>query len=263
MVRTLIQLLKTGNVTQAKPYPDLPAYSRGLPGVTGDPCQATGGCRACADLCPSAAIRVSADPDGGRVDLDLGRCLACGLCTDACPSGTLAVDRSTTVAAVQREALVLSNRLNAAVAPKPAGPVVMLRRSIHLREVAAGDSGADMEIANLNNPIFDGSRFGIHFVASPRFADGLLVTGPVPRAMQEPLRRCYDAMATPRVVIAAGAAAISGGLLADGYAGADGVDRILPVDAYIPGNPPHPWYVIHGIQLAMGAVEPRGASTPK
>src|SRR5206468_10422859 len=123
------------------------------------------------------------------------------------------------------------------------------RNSIHLRVVSTGDSAADLEVAAANNPIFDASRFGIHFVASPRFADALLVTGPVPRAMQEPLRRCYDAMAEPRLVIAAGASAISGGLHRGGYAEANGVDPILPVSVYIPGSPPHPWYILHGLLL--------------
>jgi Ni,Fe-hydrogenase III small subunit len=104
------------------------------------------------------------------------------------------------------------------------------------------------------NPIFDAARFGIHFVASPRHADALLVTGPVPRAMQEPLRRCYEAMAEPRLVIAVGAAAISGGVHAGGYAEANGVDAVLPVDVYVPGHPPHPWMVVHGMMVAMGRV---------
>jgi Ni,Fe-hydrogenase III small subunit len=102
------------------------------------------------------------------------------------------------------------------------------------------------------NPVFDVARFGVQFVASPRFADALLVTGPVGRAMQSPLRRCYDAMAEPRLVIAVGSCAISGGLFRDGYAEAQGVEPVLPVDIYIPGCPPHPWSIVHGLLLAMG-----------
>jgi Ni,Fe-hydrogenase III small subunit len=128
----------------------------------------------------------------------------------------------------------------------------LFRRSLHIREVSTGDNASDLEVAALNNPIFDASRFGIHFVASPRFADALLITGPVPRAMQEPLRRCYDAMATPRLVIAVGASAISGALHHGGYAQAKGADSIVPVAIYVPGHPPHPWYILHGILLAMG-----------
>jgi Ni,Fe-hydrogenase III small subunit len=146
---------------------------------------------------------------------------------------------------------VLSNKPLATTPALPAASVPF-RRSIHIREVSTGDNASDLEVAAANNPIFDASRFGIHFVASPRFADALMVTGPVARAMQEPLRRCYDAMAAPRLVIAVGASAISGGLHRAGYAQADGVDSILPVAIYIPGHPPHPWYILHGILLAMG-----------
>jgi Ni,Fe-hydrogenase III small subunit len=107
------------------------------------------------------------------------------------------------------------------------------------------------------NAIFDVARFGVQFVASPRFADALLVTGPVGRAMHEPLRRCYEAMAEPRVVIAAGTSAISGGMHCGGYAQACGVSGLLPVACYIPGAPPHPWSIIHGLLLVMGREEAR------
>lgn len=125
-------------------------------------------------------------------------------------------------------------------------------RSFHIREVSTGCNATDQEVAATINPIFDVSRFGVHFVASPRYADALLVTGPVGRAMQEPLLRCFDAMAEPRIVIAVGTCAISGGLHRDGYAEANGVDDSFPIAAYIPGSPPHPWSIIHGILIAMG-----------
>ena len=120
--------------------------------------------------------------------------------------------------------------------------------------MSTGDNACDLEVIASTNAIFDVARFGIHFVASPRFADALLVTGPVGRAMQEPLRRCYDAMAEPRLVIAAGVSAISGGMHGAGYANANGVAEILPVSVYIPGDPPHPWSIIHGLLRAMGRV---------
>jgi Ni,Fe-hydrogenase III small subunit len=123
---------------------------------------------------------------------------------------------------------------------------------MHIREVSTGDNASDLEVIASTNAIFDIARFGIHFVASPRFADALLVTGPVGRAMQEPLRRCYEAMAEPRIVIAVGTSAISGGLHGGGYAEANGASSLLPVSAYIPGDPPHPWSIIHGIMLTMG-----------
>jgi Ni,Fe-hydrogenase III small subunit len=123
---------------------------------------------------------------------------------------------------------------------------------LHIREVSTGDNASDLEVTASTNAVFDIARFGVHFVASPRFADALLVTGPVGRAMHEPLLRCYEAMAEPRIVIAVGTSAISGGLHSGGYAEANGVSGLLPVTTYIPGDPPHPWSIIHGILLAMG-----------
>jgi len=125
-------------------------------------------------------------------------------------------------------------------------------RSLNVREVSTGDGASDQEAIASTNSIFDVARYGIHFVASPRFADALLVSGPVGRAMHDPLRRCYDAMAEPKLVIALGASAISGGVFSGGYAEANGVGSILPVDCFIPGDPPHPWSIIHGLLLTMG-----------
>jgi Ni,Fe-hydrogenase III small subunit len=124
-------------------------------------------------------------------------------------------------------------------------------KSLDIREVSTGCNATDLEVAAITNPIFDCSRFGIHFVPSPRFADALLVTGPVGKAMHEPLLRCYDAMAEPRIVIAVGTCAISGGVHRGGYAEANGATPHLKVDAFVPGCPPHPWSILHGILLAM------------
>ncbi len=243
MIKTLISLIANGTVTQQTLLPDLPETSRGLPTVTDRDCN---DCGACAEACPTDAITVSQ----GEVRLDRGRCVACGLCTTTCPTGTIAVDRRTTVASRTRAGLVLSNRSEREPESAVAKPV--WHRSLSYREVSTGDNATDLEVAATNNAIFDASRFGIHNVASPRYADALVVTGPVARGMQEPLRRCHDAMADPRIVIAAGAAAISGVPFDGGYAGANGVDSILPVAVYVPGNPPHPWYLLHGLLLAMG-----------
>lgn len=254
MRHPLLALMRTGVITQRELCPDLPEDATGLPTVTTAPC-AGAACRECVAACPTAAITLTADGAGGVVALDRGRCIGCQACIEVCPAGTLVPDRSTRTAASMREALVLSNRPRPAVsAPIPAVP---FRRSLHIREVSTGCNAADLEVLATTNAVFDVARFGIHFVASPRFADALLVTGPVGRAMQEPLRRCYDAMAEPRLVIAAGTSAISGGLHRGGYAEANGVSDLLPVACYIPGEPPHPWSIIHGILLAMGALERR------
>jgi len=132
----------------------------------------------------------------------------------------------------------------------------LLGRSLHIREVDAGScNGCEMEIVGLNSPIYDVERFGIHFVASPRHADMLLVTGPVTRNMEMALRKTYAAMPAPRLVVAVGACGISGGIFGENYASLGGVDKIIPVDVYIPGCPPNPHALLHGILLAVGKME--------
>ncbi len=125
-------------------------------------------------------------------------------------------------------------------------------RSLHIREVDAGScNGCEIEITALNNPVYDIERFGIHFVASPRHADMLLVTGPVTRNMEIALRQSLEATPTPRMVVAAGACAIGGGIFGKSYASCGGVDKVIPVDVYIPGCPPHPEALLQGILTAM------------
>jgi NADH-quinone oxidoreductase B subunit len=135
----------------------------------------------------------------------------------------------------------------------------VLGRSLHIREVDAGScNGCEIEIVGLNSPIYDIERFGIHFVASPRHADLMLVTGPVTRNMELALRKTYDAMPEPRLVVAVGACGCSGGIFGQNYASLGGVDKILPVDVYIPGCPPNPHALLHGILLAIGRLDERG-----
>jgi Ni,Fe-hydrogenase III small subunit/formate hydrogenlyase subunit 6/NADH:ubiquinone oxidoreductase subunit I len=275
----LWSILRAGLVTQREICPDLAPDATGLPQVTEQPCDGTS-CGQCVAVCPTEAIRVANDDQGGAVELDRGRCIGCGECLAACPTGTLAPDRSTRTAVRSRSELVLMSRaapgalgsrlsalgptkasarhLAAQPAParaesrEPRAESRPFRRSLQIREVSTGCNATDLEVAAINNPIFDVARFGAQFVASPRFADALLVTGPVARGMQEPLRRCYEAMAEPRLVIAVGTCAISGGVHRGGYAGANGVAEILPVAVYVPGCSPHPWSIIHAILLAMG-----------
>jgi Ni,Fe-hydrogenase III small subunit len=126
-------------------------------------------------------------------------------------------------------------------------------RSLHIREVDAGScNGCEVEITGLNSPVYDIERFGIHFVASPRHADMLLVTGPVSRNMELALRKTYEATPPPRLVVAVGACGCSGGIFGQNYASVGGVDKVLPVDVYIPGCPPNPYALLHGILAAVG-----------
>ena len=133
-----------------------------------------------------------------------------------------------------------------------------LGRSLHIREVDAGScNGCEIEIVGLNSPVYDIERFGIHFVASPRHADMLLVTGPVSRNMELALRKTYDAMPSPRLVVAVGACGCSGGIFGESYASLGGVDKVLPVDVYVPGCPPSPHALLHGILTAIGRLPAR------
>lgn len=238
-----LTILRTGNIARDVERL-LPPYSAGLPTVTQEPCIGES-CSACVSACPTGAISIR---DGG-VFLDRGLCLGCSACLPVCPTGSLSPDHSTDTATLSREALVLSSAPGV-VAEKRGRDV--FRRSLHVREVSTGDGAGDAEVIASTNSVFDVARFGIHFVASPRFADALLVVGPVGRGMREPLRRCYGAMSEPRMVIACGVSAISGGLFRGGYAEADGVDSVLPVDCYIPGDPPHPWSIVQALLLLMG-----------
>lgn len=245
MRNPLLTILKTGIITQRDLFPALTDDANGLPTVTSSPCVGNG-CGRCIESCPTRAISMV----DNVVSLDRGRCIGCGNCLRVCGSGTLVRDLSTRTAVATREELILTNQPK--TIDKTTQPKSPFIRSLHIREVSTGDNASDLEVIASTNAIFDVARFGVHFVASPRFADALLVTGPVGKAMQEPLRRCYDAMADPRIVIAVGTSAISGGLFAGGYAEANGVGDLLPVSAFVPGDPPHPWSIIHGILLAMG-----------
>lgn len=131
-------------------------------------------------------------------------------------------------------------------------------RSLAIREADAGScNGCEVEVNSLTNAIHDIERFGLHIVASPRHADMLLVTGPVTRNMELPLRQTYNATPGPKMVVAMGSCAISGGIYRGSYAVLDGVDKVLPVDVYIPGCPPRPQAIIQGILVALGKMEER------
>ena len=129
-------------------------------------------------------------------------------------------------------------------------------RSLSIREVDAGScNGCELEIHSLNNPIYDVERFGIHFVASPRHADMLLVTGPVTRNMEVALKKTYLAMPEPKLVVAVGACGISGGIFGQNYASLGGVNQVIPVDVYVPGCPPRPQALLQGILMAIGRMQ--------
>lgn len=250
MLKLLSYLLSSGVVTDTRTLPDLAEAAKGLPKLTDAPC-AGDACLKCADACPTDAIKIQ-DRDGkAAIQLDRGSCINCSLCIDLCHTGTIVSDRNPRTAAKTREGLILDSQDHSANLAPSAKQQNIFERSIACRVVSTGCSCCDQEIAAAGNPIFDMERFGVHVVASPRFADVLLVTGPVPKAMHEPLKRCYEAMAEPRRVVAVGTCAISGGVHRGGYAEANGIGDLIPVDVYIPGCPPHPWNIIAGLMLLM------------
>lgn len=126
------------------------------------------------------------------------------------------------------------------------------RRSLTIREVDAGScNGCELEIHSINNPVYNCERFGIHFTASPRFADMLLVTGPVTRNMEIALKRTYDSTPSPKLVVAVGDCGCNGGIFGESYASLGGIDKVIPVDAVIPGCPPTPVALLQGILKAI------------
>lgn len=218
------------------------------------------------DPARAAMIAAACLPDAlaleseARLRFDASRCIGCGLCIEADGNRALTIDPGYELAARSRARLVVGADVpEADIAPAPLTGA--FRRSLHIRHVDAGSDGAvEQEIAALLNPYYDMQRLGLFFTASPRHADVLLVTGPVTKPMEEPLRRTYDAMPEPRVVVAAGTDACSGSIWA-GPEVLGGVDRVLPVDIYIPGDPPSPIALLHGLLLVAGRVPE--ASAPR
>jgi Ni,Fe-hydrogenase III small subunit/ferredoxin len=217
---------------------------------------------AAAELCPSGAIQ--ADP-AGRVQIDQGRCIQCGRCVAARPD-RFGWSTGPGSAALTRDGLIVPPGEGpdslAAVASRLKARTRVLRRSVHLRHVDAGSDGSEeWEIMALLNPVYDIHRLGMFFTASPRHADVLLATGAGARGMAEPLRETYDAMPHPKVVIAVGSDAVSGGIVSRSYATSGGIGDIVPVDVWLPGSPPSPFAILHALLLALDRL-PAGNGGP-
>lgn len=235
-----------GEQTIADPRQARPAGFRGKPEIGAAACEAA--CSACQEVCPTNAIRL--DP----VRIDLGRCILCGDCAPVCPSAKLSFSGDVRLASTEREGLVLSHARRD-LDPVQVSAALRQRfgRSLKLRSVSAGGCNAcELEVNALTNVNFDIGRFGIDMVASPRHADGLVLTGPITRNMVEALQSCWDAMPSPKFVIAVGACAISGGPWAGSPAIArDFLERFSPT-LYVPGCPPHPLTFVCGVLDLLG-----------
>lgn len=245
MLRLLNHIFKTGCKSQKEFFPDLPPYAQGLPYIN-DNAECGSGCDECVSVCPTNAI----ENKDSKIKLDLGACINCSLCIETCSTGVIQKSLSTKTARSKRDQLILPLPEDSRIQEEP-DQHGLFQKSLSVRVVSTGCSACDLEIGAAFNPIFDASRFGVNFVASPRTADALLVTGPCPKGMQEALLRTYEAMPGPKLVIACGTCAISGGVHKNGYADANGLESLLKIDVYIPGCPPHPWSIIHGLSTAM------------
>jgi Ni,Fe-hydrogenase III small subunit/ferredoxin len=229
-----------------------PARFRGMPRLDAAKCR--DGCTACVEACPTGAI--VAEP----LTVDLGKCVFCPLCAEACPEGAITDTNEYKMAATTREGLLL--REGREISPEAASREIrnVFGRSLKLRSVSAGGcNGCEMELNALSNINFDIGRFGVEFVASPRHADGVVVSGTTTRAMAHALETTFEAVPAPKLLILFGACAISGGI----FQGSDQLAREFiarhKVDLYIPGCPPHPLTFINGLLEYLGRIgQPTG-----
>jgi len=258
MLKALLARLQQGHRTAAFPdrEPAMPDRFRGRPAM--DPARCPEGCQACVDACPTGALAT----EKGEMALDLGRCLFCIECTRACPTGALELTNDYRLAGRRRADLIARTPSMAAAPDRALALSRELRRlfgrSLKLRQVSAGGCNAcEADVNVLGTLVFDLGRFGIQFVASPRHADGLLITGPVTENMRLALKKTYDAVPGPKIVIAVGACAISGGPYVDHPEVCNGADAVVPVDLYVPGCPPHPYTILEGLLGLLGRLNRR------
>lgn len=253
MLKEIFTRLQQGHRTIKFPHgapPALPDRLRGLPHVSSAKCKAD--CRACVDACPTGAI------DPVTKAIDMGKCLFCVDCTQSCPTGAIEFTGDYRLSVRDRAKLtVLKDQSEIELAQELDRKMKkLLGRSLKLRVVSAGGCGACEADVNVLTTIgWDLGRFGISYVASPRHADGIIVTGPVSKNMRVALQKTWDAVPDPKIVIAIGACAIAGGPYAGHEAVLGGVDSMIPVDLYIPGCPPHPLTILDGFLRLLGKIE--------
>jgi Ni,Fe-hydrogenase III small subunit/Pyruvate/2-oxoacid:ferredoxin oxidoreductase delta subunit len=246
--------LRHGRATMAYPgglAPALPERHGGALRV--DVAKCVDGCDECIAVCPTTAITRSPEEP---IKLDIGRCVFCSACVAACPDGVITPTHDHRMSVRSRADLVLGIdpevRLATALDDRLRG---LFGRSLRLRQVSAGGcNGCEADVNVLNTIGWDLGRFGIQFVASPRHADGLLITGPVTRNMETALLKTYDAVPAPKIVIAVGACAIAGGPFVDLPQVRNGAANVLPVDLFIAGCPPHPLTILDGLLRLLGKI---------
>lgn len=263
VIDTIAHRLKRGCETMAYPQgaaPDLPDRHGGSLQVNAAKC--VDGCSTCVPVCPTQAISREA---GKAMVLDLGRCIFCRACIEVCPQKAITQTEDHRMAVSHREDLLLGApdheqlRLSAGLNEKLRK---LFGRSLRLRQVSAGGCGACEADTNVLGTIgWDLSRFGIQFVASPRHADGMLITGCISKNMELAVQKTWNAMAEPKIVIAVGACAIAGGPFVGNPQILNGAASVVPVDLYIPGCPPHPLTILDGLLRLLGRLEEKSQAT--
>lgn len=244
MIKALLARLQQKHRTISFPggTPVLPDRFRGRPVIDSSKCAA--GCKLCVENCPTGALQKGKT----TLTIDLGKCLFCAQCEKNCSHGAVKFSSEYRLAARKQNDLVIRGQEMKLFKELDRRMKKLFGRSLKLRQVSAGGCNACEADTNvLSTVVFDLGRFGIQFVASPRHADGLLITGPVTENMKLALEKTYDAVPDPKITIAVGACAISGGPYINLPNVCNGADKIIPVDLYIPGCPPHPLTILDGL----------------
>jgi Ni,Fe-hydrogenase III small subunit/NAD-dependent dihydropyrimidine dehydrogenase PreA subunit len=245
-------------------YPDeppiLPELFRGYPKLDSGKCP--DGCCDCVKACPYGALKARNGARGSGLGengmaLDMGLCIFCQECSSACPNDAISFTTGHELATSSRDELVVrSDQGHNMARALEEMRLKLFSRSLKLREVSAGGCNACEADTNVLNTVgFDLGRFGIQFVASPRHADGIFVTGPVSENMREALLKTWEAIPEPKIAIVCGACAIGGGPFRGNPEVHDGADKFIPVDLYIPGCPPHPLTILDGLLRLLGKLE--------